>query len=132
MAWEAQAISTNETFRLENFTYSNVVIRNVIFGHLEQTNFTGVSVSEICRAQAQAPHSTTYWISGWFGLLTRGYMFLDFACSVSTELCVSALMVLALCSNTVMNIVLRPMWLGVSISIILSVMTLAYSQQLTI
>ena len=60
MAWEAQAISTNETFRLENFTYSNVVIRNVIFGHLEQTNFTGVSVSEIYRAQAQAPHSTTY------------------------------------------------------------------------
>ena len=51
---------------------------------------------------------------------------------MSTELCVSALMVLALCSNTDMNIVLRPMWLGVSISIILSVMTLAYSQQLTI
>ena len=46
MAWETQAVSTNETFRLENFTYSNVVIRNVIFGHLEQTNFTGVSVSD--------------------------------------------------------------------------------------
>ena len=86
MAWETQAVSTNETFRLENFTYSNIVIRNVIFGYLEQTNFTGVSVSEICRAQVQAPHSITYWISGWFGLLTSSYMF--GLCSVSPELCV--------------------------------------------
>ena len=47
LAWEAQAVSTSEPFRLENFTYSNDVVRNTIFGHLEQTNFRGVSVSEL-------------------------------------------------------------------------------------
>ena len=46
LAWETQAVSTSETFRLENFTYSNDVIRDAIFGHLQQTDFTGVSVSE--------------------------------------------------------------------------------------
>lgn len=55
MAWETQAVSTNETFQLENFTYSNVVIRNIIFGHLEQTNFRGVSVSEFLELKPNFP-----------------------------------------------------------------------------
>ena len=45
LAWEAQGISTSETFRLENFTYNNDVIMNTVFGHMAQTNFRGVTVS---------------------------------------------------------------------------------------
>ena len=45
LAWEAQGISSSETFRLENFTYNNDVIMNTVFGHMAQTNFRGVTVS---------------------------------------------------------------------------------------
>ena len=37
--------SSNQTFRLENFTYSNNAVMTTIFGHVARSNFTGVTVS---------------------------------------------------------------------------------------
>ena len=35
----------NDDFVIENFTYTNRAIVNTVFGHLEDTNFTGLVVS---------------------------------------------------------------------------------------
>ena len=39
--------SRNETFRLEDFTYSNNDIMTTIFSYIEQSDFTGITVSSV-------------------------------------------------------------------------------------
>jgi len=43
--WEAAGLQCNGTFPLERFSYDNRVLLNVIFRHLKETNFTGITVS---------------------------------------------------------------------------------------
>ena len=46
LAWEAEGISNTQPFRLENFTYDNDIIMNTMFGNLQQSDFTGITVSD--------------------------------------------------------------------------------------
>lgn len=43
--WEAAGLQYNGTFPLERFSYDNRVLLNVIFRHLKETSFTGITVS---------------------------------------------------------------------------------------
>ena len=45
----AQAFNSTTPFRLENFTYSNHKLLEIIFRHLENTSFKGVTVIETAR-----------------------------------------------------------------------------------
>ena len=42
----SQAFNTTSPFRIEDFTYNNDRLLDVIFGHLENTSFRGVTVSQ--------------------------------------------------------------------------------------
>ena len=43
--WEAAGHHDNGTFPLDHFSYNNSALLDVMFRHLEKTNFTGVTVS---------------------------------------------------------------------------------------
>ena len=43
--WEAAGLHSNGTFPLDYFSYNNSALLDVIFRHLEETNFSGVTVS---------------------------------------------------------------------------------------
>ena len=46
-AWEALGIDINDTFLLENFTYSNGVVLDRMFNNMANTHFTGLTVRNI-------------------------------------------------------------------------------------
>ena len=76
LAWEAQGISTSDAFRLENFNYSNDVIRNTIFNHVEQTGFTGITVSETLILKVAQTHTGTHTYWGTLSYTTSHMMLL--------------------------------------------------------
>ena len=43
--WEAAGLRSNGTFPLDYFSYNNSVLLDVIFRHVEKTNFSGITVS---------------------------------------------------------------------------------------
>ena len=43
--WEAAGLCSNGTFPLDYFSYNNSALLDVIFRHLQKTNFSGVTVS---------------------------------------------------------------------------------------
>ena len=43
--WAAAGVHGNGTFPLDYFSYNNSALLNVIFRHVQRTNFTGVTVS---------------------------------------------------------------------------------------
>ena len=43
--WEAAGVNSNGTFPLDNFSYNNSALLDVIFRHLQKTNFSGITVS---------------------------------------------------------------------------------------
>ena len=43
--WETAGLRSNGTFPLDYFSYNNSALLDVIFRHLEKTNFSGVTVS---------------------------------------------------------------------------------------
>ena len=43
--WEAAGLRGNDTFPLDNFSYNNSALLDVIFRHVEKTNFSGITVS---------------------------------------------------------------------------------------
>ena len=43
--WDAAGRHGNDTFPLDNFSYNNSALLDVIFRHVEKTNFSGVTVS---------------------------------------------------------------------------------------
>ena len=43
--WDASGVRGNGTFPLDYFSYNNSALLDVIFRHLEKTNFSGVTVS---------------------------------------------------------------------------------------
>ena len=43
--WEAAGLHSNGTFPLDYFSYNNSALLDVIFRHLQKTNFSGVTVS---------------------------------------------------------------------------------------
>ena len=43
--WEAAGLCSNGTFPLDYFSYNNSALLDVIFRHLEKTNFSGITVS---------------------------------------------------------------------------------------
>ena len=45
---EAGMASNVANFSIEDFTYENNIIQQIMFRHLTDTNFTGVTVSPIC------------------------------------------------------------------------------------
>ena len=50
----AQAEKINDTeFTMEDFTYKNNIVESIMFRNLEQTNFTGITVSynSVCKQQ---------------------------------------------------------------------------------
>ena len=44
--WEAAGLQGNGTFPLDRFSYNNSALLEVIFRHVQETNFTGITVSE--------------------------------------------------------------------------------------
>ena len=44
--WEAAGLQGNGTFPLDHFSYNNSALLEVIFRHVQSTNFTGITVSE--------------------------------------------------------------------------------------
>ena len=44
--WEAAGLRGNGTFPLDYFSYNNSALLDVIFRHVQRTNFSGVTVSE--------------------------------------------------------------------------------------
>ena len=44
--WEAAGVNGNGTFPLDFFSYNNSALLDVIFRHVERTNFSGITVSE--------------------------------------------------------------------------------------
>ena len=44
--WEAAGLHGNSTFPLDHFSYNNSALLDVIFRHVQRTNFSGVTVSE--------------------------------------------------------------------------------------
>ena len=44
--WEAAGLHSNGTFPLDYFSYNNSTLLDVIFRHMQETNFSGVTVSE--------------------------------------------------------------------------------------
>ena len=45
--WEAAGLQGNGTFPLDRFSYSNSALLEVIFRHVQATNFNGITVSEM-------------------------------------------------------------------------------------
>ena len=45
MVWDAAGLLGNDTFPLEQFSYNNSVLLDVIFRHMQDTNFRGITVS---------------------------------------------------------------------------------------
>ena len=45
MVWGAAGLLGNGTFPLEQFSYNNSVLLDVIFRHMRDTNFRGITVS---------------------------------------------------------------------------------------
>ena len=45
--WEAAGLQGNGTFPLDRFSYNNSALLEVIFRHMQETNFTGITVSEV-------------------------------------------------------------------------------------
>ena len=43
--WDAASLHGNGTFPLDYFSYNNSALLDVIFRHVEKTNFSGVTVS---------------------------------------------------------------------------------------
>ena len=43
--WNAAGLRGNGTFPLEYFSYNNSALLNVIFRHVQRTNFSGITVS---------------------------------------------------------------------------------------
>lgn len=43
MAASAEQLN-NTKFKIEHFTYRNNIVKAIMFGHLEKTNFTGITV----------------------------------------------------------------------------------------
>ena len=43
--WDAAGLRGNSTFPLEYFSYSNSELLDVIFRHVQETDFSGVTVS---------------------------------------------------------------------------------------
>ena len=43
--WEAAGLQCNGTFPLEQFSYDNSALLDVIFRHVKETNFSGITVS---------------------------------------------------------------------------------------
>ena len=44
--WEAAGLQGNGTFPLDRFSYNNSALLEVIFRHVQATNFNGITVSE--------------------------------------------------------------------------------------
>ena len=44
--WEAAGLQGNGTFPLDSFSYNNSALLEVVFRHVQATNFTGITVSE--------------------------------------------------------------------------------------
>ena len=44
--WEAAGLQGSGTFPLDRFSYNNSALLEVIFRHVQATNFTGITVSE--------------------------------------------------------------------------------------
>ena len=44
LAANASGIPPGQAFRLEHFTYNNSIVLEVIFGHLQETDFLGLTV----------------------------------------------------------------------------------------
>ena len=44
--WEAAGLQGIGTFPLDHFSYNNSALLEVIFRHVQATNFTGITVSE--------------------------------------------------------------------------------------
>ena len=45
--WEAAGLQGNGTFSLDRFSYNNSALLEVIFRHVQATNFNGITVSEM-------------------------------------------------------------------------------------
>ena len=45
--WEAAGLQGNGTFPLDRFSYNNSALLEVILRHVQETNFTGITVSEV-------------------------------------------------------------------------------------
>ena len=43
--WETAGLRSNGTFPLDYFSYNNSALLDVIFRHVEKTNFSGITVS---------------------------------------------------------------------------------------
>lgn len=65
-AWEAFGIDINDTFLLENFTYSNGVVLDRMFNNMANTHFTGLTVRNIlfslCFPFQLATYSPLLWL----------------------------------------------------------------------
>ena len=44
--WEAAGLQGNGTFPLDRFSYNNSALLEVIFRHVQATNFNGITVSD--------------------------------------------------------------------------------------
>ena len=44
--WETAGLRSNGTFPLDYFSYNNSALLDVIFRHVQETNFSGITVSE--------------------------------------------------------------------------------------
>ena len=45
--WEAAGLVGSSTFPLDNFSYNNSALLDVIFKQVQETNFKGISVSKL-------------------------------------------------------------------------------------
>ena len=54
----AAGLNSNGTFPLEHFSYNNSVLLDVIFRHVQETNFSGITVGERRRWH-------NYWFTWW-------------------------------------------------------------------
>lgn len=43
--WEAAGLHVNGTFPLDYFSYNNSALLDLIFRHMQETNFSGITVS---------------------------------------------------------------------------------------
>ena len=44
--WETAGLRSNGTFPLDYFSYNNSALLDVIFRHVQETDFSGITVSE--------------------------------------------------------------------------------------
>ena len=45
--WDAAGLRSNGTFPLDYFSYNNSALLDVIFRHVQRTNFSGITVSDL-------------------------------------------------------------------------------------